>query len=495
MNSTVNHAGAGEHAKPGQLPDWGKADLPEPLPYSFRNVMRTIGPGAILLAASIGGGEWLIGPAITVKFGLSILWIATLSIFLQLIFNLEVIRYTLYTGEPIVTGIMRLKPGSKFWGGLYSLLTIAQLGAPALATGSAAAIFALWVGKVPEAANQSTLHWIATAIILGTVALLSFGGTIERMLERASWAMIAYIFIFLFVVNIFMIPVEHSVKTLSGFFHFGYIPDKIDLLLLGTFAATAGSGGIGNLTISNWIRDKGFGMGGTVGTIPSAFGGEHVQLSHIGNVFPINDKNLRRWKTWWKYVVADQIWLWALGCFVGMYLNVNLATAIIEPGTHMEGMGAGAYQARYLADHYWSGFWILGLLNGFWILFSTHLGNSDILVRTITDTLWVSSKRIRNWKGGRIQTVYYTLLVICTIWAVIVVRWGSAMELFKVLGFIAGLILALAAAQVYFVNTRLLPPELRPNVWQRIGLLTCSLFYLIFTAAVAFDFIKKLVAD
>ena len=186
MSSTPVDIDAHDHLKPGQLPDWGKADLPAPLPYSFRNVMRTIGPGAILLAASIGGGEWLIGPSITVKYGVGILWIATVSIFLQLIFNLEVIRYALYTGEPIVTGIMRLKPGSQFWGGFYTLLTFAQLGAPALAIASAAAIFSLWMEKIPDATQESTLHWIASAIILGTVALLSFGGTIEKMLERES---------------------------------------------------------------------------------------------------------------------------------------------------------------------------------------------------------------------------------------------------------------------------------------------------------------------
>ncbi|MEX0726355.1 MAG: Nramp family divalent metal transporter [Planctomycetaceae bacterium] len=493
MSSTPVDIDAHEHLKPGRLPDWGKAELPEPLPYSFRNVMRTIGPGAILLAASIGGGEWLAGPAATVKFGLGILWIATVSIFLQLIFNLEVIRYTLYTGEPIVTGIMRLKPGSRFWGGLYTILTIAQLGAPALASAAATVLMAGYLGAIPAADQQYIVHIVAAVIILGTATLLLFGGTIERMLERISWAMIAYIFIFLIAVNIRFIPAAHSWETFQGFFQFGYLPDTVDLLLLGTFAATAGSGGIGNLTISNWIRDKGFGMGGTVGTIPSAFGGEHVKLSHIGNVFPITSENLRRWKTWNRYVVADQVWLWGLGCFVGMYLNVNLATEIMPAGSKMDGLGAGAYQAKFLADNYWSGLWYLGLLNGFWILFSTHLGNTDILVRTMTDTLWVASRRVRNWKSGRIQTVYYGLLGICTVWGLLVFRSGSAMDLFKILGTIAGFILTLAAVQVYRVNTRLLPPELQPGWFRRLGLITCALFYGTFTVAVAFDFAKKLI--
>ena len=126
------------------LPPWGKDDLPEPLPFNSRNLFRVIGPGAILLAASIGGGEWLVGPAIAVKHGLGVMWIASVGILLQLLFNLEGIRYTLYSGEPILSGIMRLKPGANFWATLYIGLTAAQLGVPALASGCSSVVFTLF---------------------------------------------------------------------------------------------------------------------------------------------------------------------------------------------------------------------------------------------------------------------------------------------------------------------------------------------------------------
>ena len=83
----------------GCLPDWQTGDLPEPLPFNVRNILRTIGPGAILLAASIGGGEWIVGPMVAVKYGTEILWIASVAIFLQMIFNLEAIRYKRNPGD------------------------------------------------------------------------------------------------------------------------------------------------------------------------------------------------------------------------------------------------------------------------------------------------------------------------------------------------------------------------------------------------------------
>jgi Mn2+/Fe2+ NRAMP family transporter len=125
----------------GGLPAWSVADLPAPPPFTFANVFRVIGPGAILLATAIGGGEWLVGPAAGVKYGATIMGVATVAIVLQLVLNLEAIRYTLYTGEPISTGFMRLAPHPAWWGTVYIALAICQLGWPALALSSAATIY------------------------------------------------------------------------------------------------------------------------------------------------------------------------------------------------------------------------------------------------------------------------------------------------------------------------------------------------------------------
>src|SRR3712207_208610 len=197
---------AEEAARAGGLPPWGRDDMREPLPVSAVNLLRTIGPGAILLATSIGGGEWLVGPAMSVQFGVGVFWIATVAILLQLVFNLEAIRYTLYTGEPIYSGFMRLKPSSNFWSTAYVILTACQLGIPAVAAACAAPLFAAFAGRVPGAPDGRTLVVITYGVIALTVLILLFGGTIERMLEYVSWMMLAYIFVFLLTVNIFFVP-------------------------------------------------------------------------------------------------------------------------------------------------------------------------------------------------------------------------------------------------------------------------------------------------
>lgn len=483
--NAVNRRGGTLPASHGLLPEWSIADLPAPPRFGVRGAFAVIGPGAVLAATSIGGGEWLVGPAVAVKYSSSIFLIATVAIALQVLFNLEAVRYTLYTGEPIYGGIMRLRPGPRFWAGFYSVIGVLQLGWPALAGSAAAALFGAWMGRMPGAPDQDAIAWIATGLVVAIVFLLSFGGTVERMLEYFAWTMLGVVFLFLVVVNVMFVPAAHWWRTFTGFFSFSGLPSPIDWTLLAALAATAGSGGLGNLTVTNWVRDKGFGMGARVGAIPSAIGGHDIQLSHVGTVFPATSANLARWREWLRYVHLDQVWLSGLFCVAGMFLNVNLASAVIPAGTDLQGLAAGAYQAEYLS-RLWPGFWFLALFNGFWVLFKTQLGNTDILVRTITDATWMSSLRVRQRVTG-VRTVYYGILLALSLWGMLVLRAASPFQLFKILANMAGVVLAIAALQVLIVNRRFLPRAVRPPMWREAGLLACSVFYGFFALVVARD--------
>jgi hypothetical protein len=462
---------------------WEERDLPEPPAYSFRNLIGMIGPGVILLSSSIGGGEWLAGPAVAVKYGVQIMWIATVAIVFQVLFNLEGLRYTLYTGEPIYSGFLRLRPGPRFWAPFYCLLAFVQLAWPALAGTAAAAVFASASGRLAGDADKEIIYWIATGLILVTLLILSFGGTIEKMLERASYFMMGFVFLFLLTVNVAFIPASHWWETLTGFFRFSAVSGDLDWSLIAALVATAGSGGMGNLCVTSWARDKGFGMARFTGAIPSVVGGRELKLSPVGKVFPLTPDNLRRWRIWQRFIHADQVFLWGVFAFLGMFLNVNLATGVIPQGTEMAGMAAGAYQAKYMADALWSGFWFLALFNGFWILFSTHLGNTDILIRTVTDIMWVGSPRLRGWLSDNIGRLYYGLLLAFTLWAFVAVRLGEPMKQFKILANVAGFIMILASVQIFLVNRAFLPREIRSR-WREAALILCGLFYLFFTLKV-----------
>jgi hypothetical protein len=158
-----------------------------------------------------------------------------------------------------------------------------------------------------------------------------------------------------------------------------------------------------------------------------------------------------------------------------MFLNVNLAASIVPPDADLSGYAAGAFQAQYMAEQAWRGLWVLTLLNGFWILYSTHLGNTDCLTRTIADVCWAAYPSLQRWSASRL---YAMLLLLFTAFGVVALYLGeNALSLFKILGVVASPILAVAAIQILRVNTRFLPPELRPSWWRRGALVVCSMCY------------------
>jgi hypothetical protein len=222
-------------------------------------------------------------------------------------------------------------------------------------------------------------------------------------------------------------------------------------------------------------------MGAKVGAIPSAIGGVEVRLSHVGRIFEPTGLMLDRWHEWMRYVHTDQICVWGFLCFLGMYLNVNLATFMIPAGTDLQGMAAGAYQAKFLAERVWPGFWFLTLFNGFWILFKTHLGNTDIFVRTVTDALWMASPGARRQARGAIRKVYYAILIGFSLWGAFAVHLASPMRLFTIFANMAGVIMVVAGLQILRVNRRFLPRELRPPLWREAGMVLCSVFYGFFS--------------
>src|SRR5688572_8319298 len=108
------------------LDAWRNAELPPaPEPKGF-GWFAAVGPGVIILGAAIGSGEFLVGPAAMVKYGLTMLWVVGIAVTLQTLLNLELMRYTMATGEPVFTGFMRTKPNSTFWAWFYVILYILQ---------------------------------------------------------------------------------------------------------------------------------------------------------------------------------------------------------------------------------------------------------------------------------------------------------------------------------------------------------------------------------
>ena len=475
----------GERVAGGALPDWEVVELPEPPKYQFGKAFRSIlGPGIIALGGSIGSGEWLLGPAITAQYGGSLLWIATIAILLQVILNTEAIRYTLYTGEPMLSGYMRCKPGAPFWASFYSGINFFGIW-PGWAMTAATALAAAWIGYMPQDADSGTVRLFAYLIFFACLGIVLFGGKIYNALEKVQLFMVIWIISYLVAIDLFMVPPSVWWTTIKGFFSFGSLPTpgpegQINWLLLGAFAAYAGSGGLGNVTITNYVRDKGWGMSSLVGAIPSMIGGQNVTLSHWGKVFPISPENLKRFKGWWKYVRFEQYGIWLIGCFIGIALPAMLTIAFVPAGQEIDQWSAAGFQADGLAAKGGRVLWYLTLLCGFWVLFSTQLGGVDGVPRTYTDIIWTGLKRARNLGEHNAKWIYYPILGVYIIWGIIAMYFAKPFFMILVSATIGGYLLVITALHTLYVNRKFLPKEIQPPMWKQIGLVLCAGFYSIF---------------
>ena len=65
-------------------------------------------------------------------------------------------------------------------------------------------------------------------------------------------------------------------------------------------------------------------------------------------------------------------------------------------------------------------------------------------------------------------------------WGVIALRLAQPIVLLQVGANIAGVIFVISSVHLLYVNTRLLPQEIRPPLWRRVMLVVMALFYSTF---------------
>ena len=478
------------HAAPvtrSTLEPWQPAELPVPPAPVGLAWLGVVGPGVIVLGASIGSGEFLLGPAVFVRYGLSLLWVTVAAVVLQTIFNTEVMRYVLATGEPVITGFMRTRPSPGAWASLYVGLCFLQFGWPAFAATAAGAIFFLIARRLPGPDDAAAVHACGIALFLACAAVLCVGRRIERTLELANWVLVAAILSTFLLLALWFVPPltwAAGVAGLVGFDlanrQFDFMPSGADFVLIGALVAYSGAGGITNLALGNWARDRGYGMGGRAGFIPGAIGGVRTTLAVSGFVVADNAESRQRWRGWWRIVRADQWGVFCGGAIAGMLLPALLYVATLPRGSDIQGLGISAALASGMTAH--AGPLVGGViaLLGAWTLFKTQLDVLEAMVRTITDVLWTGSRRVRAWRGGDVRAVYYGVLAVAVVWGIVALGLAQPFVLLKLGANVAGVVFVVASLHLLYVNVTLLPSHVRPSVSRRLALLAVAVFYTVF---------------
>jgi hypothetical protein len=466
------------------LGPWIRAELPAPPRPRGLEWLGVVGPGVIVLGLSIGSGEFLLGPAAFVRHGLSLFWVTLVAVLLQTFFNLELMRYTMATGEPVFTGFMRTRPSAKAWAVFYAALYFLQTGWPAWAATAAGAIFFLFAKRLALPSDAQVVYLIGVASFLLSVTVLLFGRRIERTLELLNWVLVACILGSFFVLAAVFVPADTWTAAIAGFVgfdattgRFDPLPAGVDFILLAALVGYAGGGGVANITLSNWARDKGYGMGERAGYIPAAVGGKKVNLAHSGFMFIPSEDALARWRGWWRIVKADQWGVFFIGALLGMLLPALLYVTFLPRGLEIRGLGIAAALASSVGERAGP---LLGggiAFLGAWLLLKTQLDSVEAMTRAVTDILWTGSTRVRAWRGGDVRAVYYSVLAAVTVWGMIALRLAQPIVLLQLGANVAGFVFIIASLHLLYVNTTLLPPALRPSRGRRAMLVAMAVFY------------------
>jgi hypothetical protein len=456
------------------LPDFGIAELPPPP----RSAWRIVGPGIVAAGVGLASGEFVLYPYIASQVGLAFLWAAAVGLATQYFINMEIERYTLATGETVLTGFSRLW---RHWGLVFAGLAM---------------LANLWPGWVTGAATMTTYlvggdaRWIAVGMLAAIGLMLTLSPVVYRTLEGAQMLKVAVVALLVVVAAMVAIPGELWLRAPA-------LAADVDLpagqlgwaLLLGALAY-AGAGGGQNLCQSNWIRDKGLGMGAHAPKIQSPLTGEPVAAPGTGWRCATDDETMARWRGWWRIANIEQLSTFVLITFVTIAFTSLLAYSTLSGQAELprdisflriEGEAlavlAGAWFGRL--------FWAVGAFS----LFAAALGIVDYTARLAADVLRTSYLRNRS------ESLLYAWLVWAMVaagMAIIATGLTQPLALLITSACIAAFMMFIYSGLLILVNRKLLAPEFRPAGYRVAALVWAVALFGVLSAITLVDQLRKL---
>jgi Mn2+/Fe2+ NRAMP family transporter len=485
MSSSANRSDTGGLATelPSRfLPGVPYADLPEPLPLK-----KVLGPSVLLLAGAIGSGEFVLWPYITSQAGMSVVWLVIVGLLTQYFLNMEIERYTLATGETAVTGFTRLwKP----WSWLFVIMTVVPWAWPGWATGGTTTL-SFVTGLSADAIPYVT---IGVLVLIGVV--LTASPVVYQTVEKIQFFLVGLIVLFLLYAMFFLLGGEGYAAIGEGLVSVGDLPDAVSEIgtatLLGAIAF-AGAGGALNLVQSNWLRDKGLGMGARLPKVVSPFTGEEVAAPTTGYFFRRDEENMRRWRGWWRVANVEQFTTFFVIGLVALLVFMALTAITLDVGEsdaesfdfiRLMGDSFAAEQGQWLATV----FWLIGTV----VLYSTNLAVLDMVGRVTADVLKTGPLRDNvRWSESRI---YFIVVWTEIVFGSVILLSGVTQPLILLIiaSSLNGLVMFVYSVLLIQLNRRTLPGEIRVSGVRLGALVWAVLFYGFFSVILLIDQVGKL---
>lgn len=472
-------------------PDLPLDDLPSPEEVfkvkvlGRREVLKfVLGPSMIALGASIGSGEWLLGPLAFGRYGfMGIGWLITIAAILQTFYNLEVARFTLATGEVPAVAFSRTPPGKLLWVPLTLLMVYMGWIWGGWASTAGQSIFTLFTGRPNTPDELQTVRFIAIGLMLLSLGLYLFGKKVSQTLETFNTWAVWFVLLFVVAVTVAIVPFSYLGQSLIAAVIPARIPEGMDISLLGGIIGYTGFGAGFNFMLINYYRDKGYGMGSKVGFISGLVGGKKQDVLPSGVTFRDSEENTRLWKRWWHYLKEDQWGIFFVGAMLGMFIpSIMVAWLAGQPGASTpETANMPIYAATELGRNYGNWLFILTLLVGSFTLFKTQATVLEMLIRNTADSAYSMFPRLHDWTKGDARRIYYPIAVAMILLISVIIHLALPTQLVIISSNMANLAGIIFPLVMIYLNTKL-PPAARTRWWNILALVVFALFSLFFFA-------------
>ena len=229
-------------------------------------------------------------------------------------------------------------------------------------------------------------------------------------------------------------------------------------MLLGALAF-AGAGGGQNLVQANWIRDKGFGMGSYVPRLVSPITGKPEAAPSTGYVFEPTEKNLDRWKGWWKFANLEQLCTFVLITFLTILFTSLLAYSTVYGREGLENnIGFIRTEGEVLGERVGSWFQYFFWAIGAFSLFAAALGIVDYTSRLAADVLKTSY--LKNANESKMYAVLVWGLAVIGI-VVLLALDAQPIVLLVISAVVGGFMMFIYSGLLILINRRTLPAPIR----------------------------------
>ena len=347
------------------------------------------------------------------------------------------------------------------------------------AAGAGEGLYVLLTGNlVDQPSERRAARWLAVLLMVVVFLIVLFGRKIARTLELANWAMVGFILVTLFIVDLAIVPPSTWWEALRGILTPALPPSGVNATLLGGLAGyTALASGL-NWYNMNYYRDHGYGMGARVGFIAGLVGGRQEEILSSGLTFPDTPQNERRWKRWFRLLLLDQWVVFFGGAILGMYLTTLLVYHLVNlPGIEKPTRATmPTFAADVLGREYGGFLYTWALIVGFFILFSTQLGIFESLVRNMSDALYGLSPRFREAIAGDPRRFYYPFMIILLLVISFLIFQALPTELILISANMSNLGALLFPFLLMYLNRRL-PRPARLRWWSYLILVANTLFF------------------